>query len=394
MSIFKKTVAALLLVPFCFSTQAQNDNQLLNAFKKSYQLEKNKDYEGAIDVVKAVPGTPSYEANLRLGWLNYKIGFNKSASAYYESAIAQMPNAIEAKIAYSAPAYAMGNLENVIAQDKKVLEADPNNTTVNYNLGSIFYYKDDFKTALGYFEKILTLYPFNYDAMLMAAWTNFKMNKKPEAEALFNKVLLYMPTDPSALEGLTALQVDLTKENKLLKAFTLSYKQKDGKPDYTTDIAALKEVYDKTSYEINLRLGWLHYSSGMYKEAIAYYKTAIELKPNAIEPHLGIVYPIQALGNMSELIEHYKTILTIDPQNATANYRLGYIFYEKKDYPASVKYFEKTVNLYPLGYDALLMYAWTNYRLGSNNDAKAQFNKVLLLYPTDKSALEGLALIK
>jgi hypothetical protein len=40
------------------------------------------------------------------------------------------------------------------------------------------------------------------------------------------------------------------------------------------------------------------------------------------------------------------------------------------------------------------MSAWTNYFLGNKNEAKALFNKVLLYSPNDKSALEGLGLIK
>jgi Flp pilus assembly protein TadD len=50
--------------------------------------------------------------------------------------------------------------------------------------------------------------------------------------------------------------------------------------------------------------------------------------------------------------------------------------------------------MYPFSYDGLLMYAWTNYQLGKFADAKILFNKVLLLSPADKSAKEGLGLIK
>jgi hypothetical protein len=50
--------------------------------------------------------------------------------------------------------------------------------------------------------------------------------------------------------------------------------------------------------------------------------------------------------------------------------------------------------MYPFGYDGLLMLAWTTYFLGNSNQAKVLFNKVCLYNPGDKSALEGLGLIK
>lgn len=183
------------------------------------------------------------------------------------------------------------------------------------------------------------------------------------------------------------------QDNAMGEAFTQSYYyEKVG--NYSSAIASLKKVYDATSYEINLRLGWLHYNAGLYKESMTYYQTAINLMPVSIEARLGYVYPAAAFGNMTEVINQYTKILEIDPQNSTANYRMGYIYYDKKDYATAYKYFEKVVNLYPFGYDGLLMFAWTNFQLGKTREAQVLFNKVLLTSPGDKSATQGLSLIK
>ena len=181
--------------------------------------------------------------------------------------------------------------------------------------------------------------------------------------------------------------------DKITVAYTSSY-EKEYKKDYTGAMVPLKEIFDSKSYELNLRLGWLAYEAGQYKESMAYYQTCTELMPYSIEAKLGMAYPAYALGNTSKVISQYENILVIDPDNSTANYKLGMIFYEKKDYASASKYFEKMVNLYPFTYDSLLMYAWTNYQLGKTREAKVLFTKVLWLYPTDKSALEGLSLIK
>lgn len=181
--------------------------------------------------------------------------------------------------------------------------------------------------------------------------------------------------------------------DKISAAFTLSY-QLETTADYSNAIKSLKEVYDEKSYEINLRLGWLHYENGLFTESLAYYQKSTDLMPYSVEAKLGYVYPASALGNWDKVIAQYNNILAVDPQNTTVNYRLGNIYYGKKEYQNAYKNFEKVVNLYPFGYDALIMYAWSNYQIGKIREAKVLFGKVLLISPNDKSALEGLSLIK
>ena len=94
------------------------------------------------------------------------------------------------------------------------------------------------------------------------------------------------------------------------------------------------------------------------------------------------------------MADQYREILKIDPQNSTANYRLGSISYYNKEYPTAYKHLEKVVNLYPFSYDGLILFAWTNFQMGKSNEARALFKRVLLLSPKDKSALEGLSFIK
>lgn len=181
-------------------------------------------------------------------------------------------------------------------------------------------------------------------------------------------------------------------QNALAAAFAKSYDQ-EARQNYTEAIRELKDLYDASSYEINLRLGWLHYKAGLYKESVTYYKAAIAQMPYAIEARLGCSYPLAALGNTDELALQYDKVLEIDPQNVKANYWRGMIHYNKKEYAQAFKHFEKLVNLYPFEHDGLLMFAWTNLKMGKMREAAVLFNKVLLLYPSDKSALEGLEII-
>ncbi len=178
-----------------------------------------------------------------------------------------------------------------------------------------------------------------------------------------------------------------------ITAFENSYTQETA-GEYSKATQELKQVYSETSYPINLRLGWLSYSSGLFTESIAYYTKAIQLMPYSIEARLGIVYPAGAVGNWALVIKTYKNILDIDPKNYTANYKLASIYYGRKEYSSATKYLETIINLYPFDYNSTILYAWNNYQLGKIREARLLFNKALMLSPKDASATEGLSLIQ
>ncbi len=179
----------------------------------------------------------------------------------------------------------------------------------------------------------------------------------------------------------------------LQEAFSKSHAY-ESRGNFTDAIASLKKVYLEDSYEVNLRLGWVTYLAGLFTESTTYYQKAINLKPYAIEAKFGFVNPASALGNWEQVVAQYNEILRIDPQNTLANYRMGSIYYGRRDFGKAEKYLEKVVNLYPFDYDSMVLFAWTNLKLGKLREAQVMFNKVLLNKPKDSSALEGLSLIK
>ncbi len=185
----------------------------------------------------------------------------------------------------------------------------------------------------------------------------------------------------------------LNAQDNVIKAFEDSYKlEKEGK--YEDALAALKSVYQEKSYEINLRLGYLAYLSGKFTESIAYYNNAVNKYPLSVEARLGLVLPLSAMGNWNQIIDHYNKILEIDPKNSLVNYRLGVIYYERKQYDKAESYLKKVINLYPFDHDTLLMLGWVKLQQGNYSQAKLLFNKALMANPADASAKQGLSLIK
>ena len=72
-------------------------------------------------------------------------------------------------------------------------------------------------------------------------------------------------------------QSDNAIRDALKKSYDAEYQLK-----YARAIEELTGVYEPSSYELNLRLGWLSYRNNKYVESIAYYKKAIAKMPLSI----------------------------------------------------------------------------------------------------------------
>jgi tetratricopeptide (TPR) repeat protein len=193
---------------------------------------------------------------------------------------------------------------------------------------------------------------------------------------------------------LFGIQLINAQDQKTIQdAFSRSYVLETAKK-YNEAAEALKNMKLTDNYPVQLRLGWLYYTGKRYEESVAAYKKAADLMPAAVEPLNGLVNPLSAQNKWVDVEQVYLSILKLDPKNSSVNYKLGLIYYNRKEYSKAEKYFSTTLNLYPFDYDAMLMSAWNYCFLGKTGEAKELFHRVLLNNPTDTSSKEGLVLIK
>ena len=193
------------------------------------------------------------------------------------------------------------------------------------------------------------------------------------------------------LASLFLIAISLNAQNmtELQAVLSKSYIA-ENQGNYAVAISEMKPIYQESDYNSNIRMGWLNYLAKQYNESISFYKKAIALKPYAIEARLGCVKPLSAIENWEKVKEQYTEILKIDPLNTTANYWLGVIYYNRKDYKTAISMFEKIVNLFPLDYDSVIMLAWAKMFNNNHADAKLLFQQALIIRPNDSSALSGL----
>lgn len=183
-------------------------------------------------------------------------------------------------------------------------------------------------------------------------------------------------------------QVVIPSQKQRQEAFQKSYVFEAAK-DYVNAIQVLTSLKEDT-YAFNLRLGWLYYNNGEYKISMERYAKSIQLRPTSIEGRLGYVLPAAKLKEWSKVASQYDAILKLDPNNYKANYYRGLMFYNIGEYKKAEVYFNKLESFYPFDYDVVILSAWNNYYLKSNERAKQLFRQALLIQPNSASALQGL----
>jgi len=164
--------------------------------------------------------------------------------------------------------------------------------------------------------------------------------------------------------------------------------------------AALKEMEaigaeGKESYAVNVRLGWLYYKNSQYDPSENYYRLGIMLSgQKSIEAMLGLTLPLAANQDWKQVESTYQKILGIDPENYSANLRLGQIYLNQGDFARAATYLDRIAERYPTDYETVLSTAWNDFSLGKTTDARRLFERTLMLSPGDTSAQRGLSYLK
>jgi len=186
----------------------------------------------------------------------------------------------------------------------------------------------------------------------------------------------------------------LTQDEKVT-AFNTSLIH-EGNGDFNKAIDELLKVYEKNkgSYLFNVRLGWLYYETKDFLNSKKYYREAVKINPVSVEALIGITFPLAALNEWNEVQAAYENILKIDPNNFTANLRLGQIYLTNGSYANARKCLELANSLYPVEYEPNLSLGWTYYYLGNTAKAKELLTNALMLSPNDSLATQGLKLVK
>ena len=201
-TLTRNTAFFLLTILIPAFGYAQSFAEKQKAFAMSIGFEARGNYTEALNQMLSIPSEKDYECNLRLGWLYYNLQNYTKSQAHYKSAVGLKPYSVEARLGYIKPLTALESWDIVLNQYQEILKVDEGNYTALYWTGVIQYNRKKYDEASRMLQKLINLYPFDYDANHMLAWSYLWMGNKPEAKLLFQQCLFIRPQDASAADGL------------------------------------------------------------------------------------------------------------------------------------------------------------------------------------------------
>jgi tetratricopeptide (TPR) repeat protein len=147
---------------------------------------------------------------------------------------------------------------------------------------------------------------------------------------------------------------------------------------------------DQKHYTATLRAGWLAYLKGDFAVAEKYYRKAVSMAPDAVEPRQGLLLPLGATKKWSEAEATARQIVKGDSKNYIANSKLAYALFQQGKYGDAKMIYQRVLDWYPSDVDMKLGLAWTYQRMGRTGDAARSFKEVIEVYRNNQSALSGL----
>ena len=145
-----------------------------------------------------------------------------------------------------------------------------------------------------------------------------------------------------------------------------------------------------SDYVVRLRLGWLLYQNQRYPEAAAAYRRAVELRPRALEPKLGLMLPLMAIRRHQEALNVADSILKIAPSNFLARSRKAYLLYQLGRYAKAENEYRAVLELFPSNVEMMSGLGWARLKQGKIASARSVFERLVKISPNHASGKAGL----
>ena len=189
------------------------------------------------------------------------------------------------------------HLSRAVAQDSSLIK------DVNFQLGFLFFKRQDFAAAAPYFEKTLQADSTFAPALLNLALCDLQLGDKPKAIELLRRALVVNPKDARALVWIG--QTMLTMEPDSLPTALESYR------------AAIE--IDSTNADAYRGAGLALLLMDNCNEGLGYFQKAVALQPDHVQGHIWLGQTYSKCRDQTNAKVEFNNALQIDPTNREAS---------------------------------------------------------------------------
>jgi tetratricopeptide (TPR) repeat protein len=254
----------------------------------------------------------------------------------------QTSPAITERFQQATEAMRAGNLDRAGDGFASVVKDAPQFAEAYLNLGLVREEQGRHDDAIASFQKALELKPRLRAANLFLGVAQFRSNHLDPAIVALHKETAAYPKDANAWMWLGVVELEKGDgqgaADALDKAAKLSPDNVDilyhrGRAHLFVSNESYARMFkaDPKSWRVRELLAEANASAERHIDAIAEYEAAIKLAPNEPRLHEELGTQYRLAGKMEEAEQAYLKELEIDPQNVSAQYKLGVIAIEKGD---------------------------------------------------------------
>jgi len=276
-----------------------------------------------------------------------------------------------------------GRLDEALSYYKQAETLDPSNVNTRVNTGTLYQQKGDYRTAIKAYESVLIVYPNNVNANLYRAQCLEKIGETKAAQDAYQKVLALDPNN-----GYIKTQIVQNAKNSMEPQQFVEY--------VNTNLASANPSEILYDYALEL------HKDGKIDEAIYMYNCAIKANPAVSEMYVNLALA-QAQGNKyDEALKILQSAQTKFPKDKTIattaknitsmktdnQLNIAAEAYKNKDYKSAIHNY---LAITPATSDTMLGVASAYQELGNKQKAIEYYKKALELKPIDSDIAYAIA---
>ena len=207
---------------------------------------------------------------------------------------------------------AEGDLDGALSLLRRAMDADPSSPALYATAAQIYLQQNRVEEALAACEAAIKLDPNFVQAQLLAGNILVTMQREKDAVPYFKKV---MELDPAKEEVYLHVAIYYLKSFDYEQAVNTLKAMIKAVPDSPFGYFYLAKTYDQ------MRLP---------RESLAYYKKAVELKPDFEQALIEMGISQETQGLTGDAIETYKGLLEINPANVNVVQHLAQLYIQQR----------------------------------------------------------------
>jgi tetratricopeptide (TPR) repeat protein len=254
-----------------------------------------------------------------------------------------------------------GSLPEAEQAWRAIVKSDSRNAEALAHVGLLAARRENYKDAVSFDRKALTLNPGLAGLRMNLGLALFKGGQPKEAIKEFTRVLNQPHTSPG----------------DAFRLRTLIGMAHYGQGEYSDAIPFLKEAAAADPRNLELRLVLAHSCMAAKQNqcVLDTYKEILSIDPESAEAYILAGEAMDAMGNSTGAIEQFRLAIKANPRQPHAHFGLGYLLWTQKAYDEASKEFQAELALDPDHTQSLLYLGDIDDKAGRFTDARPLLEK-------------------